>query len=70
MSQNHGNSEVILDVNHVWKIYCRNLKRAMWYGVKDLGREMLGSGRDRTQQDLRPGEFFAVKDASFQLNRG
>ncbi len=70
MSHNNGNSEVILDVDHVWKIYCRNLKRAMWYGVKDLGREVIGMGRDRTQQDLRPGEFFAIKDASFQLNRG
>ncbi|MDG1875014.1 MAG: ABC transporter ATP-binding protein [Mariniblastus sp.] len=63
-------SEVILDVENVWKIYCRNLKRAMWYGVKDLGREALGAGRDRTQEDLRTGEFFSVRDASFKVNRG
>lgn len=61
---------VILDVNHVWKIYCRNLKRAMWYGIQDLGREVVGMGRDRTQQDLRTGEFFAVRDSCFQVNRG
>ncbi len=63
-------SDVILDVDHVWKIYCRNLKRAMWYGVKDLGREVIGAGRDRTQHDLRTGEFFAVRDSSFQVRRG
>ena len=63
-------NEVVLDVENVWKIYCRNLKKAMWYGIKDFGREMAGAGRDRTQGDLRPGEFFAVRDASFQLNQG
>jgi lipopolysaccharide transport system ATP-binding protein len=63
-------SDVILDVHHVWKIYCRHLKRAMWYGLKDLGREVIGAGHDRTHQDLRTGEFFAVRDANFQLNRG
>ena len=63
-------SDVILDVDQVWKIYCRQLKRAMWYGLKDLGREMLGAGRDRTVGDLRAGEFFAVRDASFQVRQG
>ena len=63
-------SDLILDVENVWKIYCRNLKRAMWYGLRDLGREVAGAGRDRTQSDLRPGEFFAVRDASFQVRRG
>lgn len=62
--------DVILDVDHVWKIYCRQLKRAMWYGLKDLGTELIGGGRNRTHHDLRTGEFFAVRDASFQLNRG
>lgn len=63
-------SDVILDVDHVWKVYCRQLKRAMWYGLQDLGREIIGAGRDRTHQDLRTGEFFAVRDASFQVRRG
>lgn len=63
-------NDVILDVDHVWKIYCRNLKRAMWYGIQDLGREVVGAGRDRAQQDLRTGEFFAVRDSSFQVKQG
>ena len=35
-----NSSEIVLDVDHVWKVYCRNLKRAMWYGLRDLGREL------------------------------
>lgn len=68
-SSTTGN-DVILDVENVWKIYCRNLKRAMWYGVKDLGREVIGAGKDRTHHDLRTGEFFAVRNASFQIRTG
>ena len=63
-------SDVILDVEHVWKAYCRQLKRAMWYGIKDLGREVIGAGHDRTHKDLRTGEFFAVRDANFQMSQG
>ena len=65
-----SSSDLILDVDHVWKVYCRNLKRAMWYGLKDVGREIIGGGRDRSHHNLRLGEFFAVKDASFQVRRG
>ena len=65
-----GNNDLILDVSNVWKIYCRQLKRAMWYGVKDLGREIIGAGKDRSAGDLRPGEFFAVRDASFRVRAG
>ena len=67
---NQQNGDVILDVENVWKAYCRNLKRGMWYGIKDLGREIIGAGKNRTHEDLRTGEFFAVRDASFKVNRG
>ena len=61
---------VILDVQNVWKIYCRQLKRAMWYGVRDLARQLVGAGKDRHHDDLRPGEFFAVRDANFKVHAG
>lgn len=70
MNHNHDPSSVIIDVQDVWKIYCRNLKRAMWYGVKDLGTELVGLGRDRPTGELRRGEFYAVKNASFQVRQG
>ena len=65
-----NSSDIVLDVENVWKVYCRNLKRAMWYGVRDLGREMTGQGHDRTVTKLRPGEFFAIKEANFQVRQG
>ena len=42
----------------------------MWYGIRDLGKEVAGFGKDRLRQDLRPGEFFSVRDASFKVERG
>ncbi len=42
----------------------------MWYGIRDLGKEVAGFGKDRLHQDLRPGEFFSVRDASFKVERG
>ncbi len=69
-SATSNTDDLILNVDHVWKMYCRNLKLSMRYGVQDLAREVLGKGRDRTQADLRPGEFCAVKDAHFQVRSG
>lgn len=70
MSSIHKEPDLILDVDHVWKIYCRHLKKALWYGLKDLGSEVTGTSRPRVQGDLRPGEFFSVRDAHFQVRRG
>ncbi len=59
--------EVLVEVDNVSKKFCRDLKRSLWYGVKDLSGELTG----RTQHDaLREGEFWAVKDVSFQVRRG
>jgi lipopolysaccharide transport system ATP-binding protein len=44
------------------------LRQSMMYGVKDSLRRLLGVD-DHTDR-LRPGEFWAVKDASFQVRRG
>lgn len=65
----NSKSSLIIDVQDVWKIYCRHLKRAMWYGMRDLGTELVGRGSDRIKE-LRRGEFYAVKDASFQVHQG
>ncbi len=69
-NEKHFDSDLILDVENVWKIYCRNLKRAMRYGIHDLGKQIIGCRKNRSQEDLRAGEFFAVRDASFQVMRG
>ncbi len=45
-----------------------NLRQSMAYGVRDSFRRIFGS--ESVSQALRPGEFWAVKDVSFELRRG
>ena len=61
-------SEVIVKVEGVSKKFCRDLKRSLWYGVKDIASEM--TGRTVHHEELRKEEFWAVKDVSFELKRG
>jgi lipopolysaccharide transport system ATP-binding protein len=61
------NSEVLVKVEGVSKKFCRDLKRSLWYGVKDISSELFGARKDG---QLRPKEFWAVDDVSFELRRG
>ena len=62
-------SETLIKVNGISKKFCRSLKKSLWYGMKDLGREI--TGRHHVGEgELRPDEFWAVKDVSFELKRG
>jgi lipopolysaccharide transport system ATP-binding protein len=58
---------VPLSVSHVSKKFARQLRRALWYGVCDTARELLLRTRESR---LRTGEFWAVDDVSFELERG
>lgn len=69
--------DVLVDVQHVSKKFCRDLKKSLWYGIKDVVTEMNPWQRRSaalpvapTGNDLRPAEFWAVNDVSFQLRRG
>ena len=70
-TRNEGrhDDDVILSVNGVSKKFCRNLKRSLFYGVQDIARELMGL-RGRRMDTLRPKEFWALKDISFELRRG
>lgn len=60
--------EVILSVNGVSKKFCRDLKRSLFYGIQDIASEVLGL-REKSES-LRPKEFWALKDVTFQIRRG
>lgn len=60
--------DVLIKVESVSKKFCRSLKRSLWYGIKDIAAEV--TGQDREHSNLRKGEFWAVKDVSFQVRRG
>jgi lipopolysaccharide transport system ATP-binding protein len=61
--------ETLIKVENVSKKFCRNLKKSLWYGMQDLGSEILGRPH-ASKGELRPDEFWAVKDVSFELKRG
>lgn len=62
-------SDTLVKVENVSKKFCRDLKRSLWYGVKDIGSELFG-GSNGSSHELRRDEFWAVKDVSFELKRG
>ena len=61
-------SDVLIKVDNVSKKFCRDLKKSLWYGVKDIAGELAGGGNARDA--LRPDEFWSVKNISFELKRG
>ncbi len=61
--------ETLVIVEHVAKKFCRDLKTSLWYGMKDLGSEFLAH-KPNDDIQLRPKEFWAVKDINFELKRG
>lgn len=62
-------SDTLIKVENASKKFCRSLKKSLWYGMQDLGNELLGR-RHGGDGELRPKEFWAVKDVSFELKRG
>ena len=57
----------MISVSHLSKKYCHELRRGLWYGVRDIAREIIPR---RGEAGLRPGEFWALDDVSFEVRRG
>ncbi|MGB7949672.1 MAG: ABC transporter ATP-binding protein [Candidatus Binatia bacterium] len=63
------NEDPVVKVEHVSKKFCHNLKHSLWYGLKDLVREIVPQNGVGELQP-RPYEFLAVDDVSFELKPG
>ncbi len=60
-------NDVLVEVKGLSKKFCKDLKTSLWYGVKDL---ISGYSGNKDARELRPKEFWAVKDINFTLKRG
>lgn len=65
-SQNIQN-EILVEVKNVSKKFSKDLKKSLWYGLKDITKKSFGLP---VSEKLRKDEFWAVKGVSFQLKRG
>src|SRR5690554_1046649 len=59
---------VLVEVKGVSKKFCRDLKRSLYYGLRDMGSNILGIRTDQSR--LRKHELWALKGIDFQLKRG
>src|SRR5712671_6017113 len=59
----------VISVSRLSKKYCRELRRALWYGLCDTAREFYWRGGENSGK-LREAEFWALKEASFEVHRG
>ena len=59
--------DTLITAAKVSKKFCRTLKRSLWYGVKDLGSELVG--RNNSHKDLRKDEFWALNDIGLELKK-
>lgn len=62
------NNDTLIEIDNVSKRYCRDLKRSLWYGVKDLSTDLFNASK--AEGVLRKNEFWANKDITFDVKRG
>ncbi len=62
-------SETLVRVDQVSKKYCRRLRYSLRYGLADICAEFFAGGHNH-RDTLRPHEFWALKNVSFEIKRG
>jgi len=61
-------SDILVKAEGVSKKFCKSLKRSMLYGMQDIAKNIFG--QIPKTDELKPDEFWAVDDISFELRRG
>jgi lipopolysaccharide transport system ATP-binding protein len=67
--------EVLIRAENVGKVFCRDLRKSLLYGLGDAVLEIFPFSKARKSDKsgeiiLRPGEFWANKEISFEVRRG
>ncbi|MBN2225326.1 MAG: ATP-binding cassette domain-containing protein [Deltaproteobacteria bacterium] len=68
MTNGHGGNDALVEINGVSKKFSKSLRDARRYGLKKLVAGAFGV-RDEWNT-LRPGQFWAVDDVSFTVEKG
>lgn len=68
-------AETLITCENVSKRFCRDLRKSLYYGARESLAELFGRGTEDSSRcsgdvPLRDGEFWAVKDVSFSVQRG
>ena len=61
-------NDIAIKVENISKKFCKNLKRSLWYGLKDIKSHLLGGNTNNS--GLRKDEFWAVDNVSFSVKKG
>ncbi|HET7008675.1 MAG TPA: ABC transporter ATP-binding protein, partial [Candidatus Binatia bacterium] len=61
-------SDTVIKVDGVSKKFCRSLKQAMFYGMRDIACDIVGITRQLSC--LRQDEFWALHNVSFEVKPG
>ena len=62
--------DVLIKVDNVSKKFCRDFKKSLWYGLKDTAADILHPKHKSEDSKLRPSEFWANQNISFEVKRG